>query len=122
MKRRYAPAPRKKGPDPAARLRAATAESSAKTSSSLRPAGTPSFGLRARAGIASRRSSIERTPTVSSMAARSASVCGEYGLRVSSVASAVADMRAVVGRREQARQLAAIRDLDLEQPALGVGR
>src|SRR5205823_979890 len=71
--------PRKKGPAPALRFFAASDSRCAWTSSSDIPTGRPSFGRSTSLGIAVSRSSTLLMPTRSSIAARSASVCDEYG-------------------------------------------
>src|SRR5438874_12906427 len=77
--RRCTGPPRKKGPAPAERFFAASDSRCAWISSSDIPTGRPSFGRSASLGIAVSRSSTLFMPTRSSIAARSASVCDEYG-------------------------------------------
>src|SRR5438874_5984752 len=113
----------KNGPDPAFLFIAASFSRCACTSCSDMPGAMPSFGARASFGIAPNRSSTLFTPIRSSIAARSASVCGEYGLPAMSDPSGthrLADVRAVVIRGEELLQLALVRELDLEHPAVVV--
>src|SRR6185503_2355647 len=113
----------KNGPEPALRFIAASFSRCACTSCSLIPGPMPSFGARASFGIAPKRSSIDFTPTRASISARSASVCGEYGLPAISDASGahrLADVRAVVVGREQLLELALVGELHLQHPPVFV--
>src|SRR5919201_2915245 len=116
----------KNGPDPAVVFRGASRSRCACTSSSLSPGPTPRRGSRASAGIAVSSSPMPRTPIRSSIAARSSAVCGEYGFEFNLVgargAGGLADVLAIVLRREESFQLAAIRELHLQHPALLIGR
>ncbi len=77
MYRRCTGPPMKNGPAPAGRSSAAMASRCAWTSSSDRPGGTPMAGPRASVGTAVSSSSTLLIPIRASIAARSASVCGE---------------------------------------------
>ena len=77
MYRRWIGPPMKNGPDPAVLFIAASFSRCACTSCSDMPAPIPRRGERASRGIAMKSSSTLRTPIRSSIAVRSASVCGE---------------------------------------------
>src|SRR3954470_16119543 len=113
----------KKGPEPAVRFMAASFSRCAWTSCSLMPGPMPRRGARASFGIAAKRSSIEPTPTRASISARSASVCGEYGLAPMSDPSGphrLADVRPVVLGREKLLELALVGELHAEHPPVVV--
>src|SRR5688500_4394026 len=76
---------------------------------------------RASRGIAVRSSSTLRTPIAASIAARSASVCGEYGL-LDTLVGLVADARGVGARVEERRGLRPVGHAHLHEPAILVRR
>src|SRR5438132_7483601 len=130
MYRRWIGPPMKNGPEPAFRFIAASFSRCACTSCSLMPAPIPRRGARASLGIAPNSSSTFFTPMRASIAARSAAVCGEYGLRfvtdvgrassVSAGARRLADVRAVVLRGQELLQLALVGELHPHHPAVAI--
>src|SRR5687767_4061914 len=91
------------------------------TSASVIPSGTPMAAPRASRGIAVRSSSTLLTPIAASIAARSASVCGEYGL-LDTLVGLIADMRGVRARVEERRGLGLIGHPHLHEPAILIRR
>src|SRR5687767_15230350 len=91
------------------------------TSASVIPSGTPMAAPRASRAIAVRTSSTLRTPIAASIAARSASVCGEYGL-LDTLVGLIADVRGVRARIEERRGLRLVGHPHLHEPAILVRR
>src|SRR3954471_9413181 len=111
----------KNGPELAVRFIAASFSRCACTSCSDIPAPMPRGGRNTSFGIAEKRSSTLFTPMRASIAARSSSVCGEYGLAAMSDPSGphrLADVRAIVVGGEELLQLALVSELHLQHPAV----
>src|SRR3954468_16172470 len=115
--------PMKNGPEAAVRFIAASFSRCACTSCSDIPAPMPSGGRNTSFGFSAKSWSTLFTPMRASIAARSSSVCGEYGLAAMSDASGphrLADVRAVVLGGEELLQLTLVGELHFQHPTVFV--